>query len=435
MRTISYRGPEDWAPIQTMLSSRRDGDVSVETTVREILDRVRQSGDQALVEYTRRFDCPAFDLPLLRVERAAIGRALEEIPSDDLAILREAAENIRSFHEQQRERSWVTTSEDGSVLGQLVRPVDRAGLYVPGGKGGETPLISSLLMNAIPAQVAGVREIAVVSPPRRDGTLNPWILAAAALLHIDEVYLCGSAWAVAALAFGTRTIPAVDVIAGPGNIFVTTAKRLLMGSVGIDMIAGPSEILVLADHTADPVHIAADLLSQAEHDPQAAALLVTTDRELATKTAAEVEEQLQRLPRTDIAEQALGSFGAIVLVADLATGVELVNRIAPEHLELLVQDPWALLGTIRHAGAIFLGAHSPEPVGDYFAGPNHVLPTMGTARFSSALTVQTFLKRSSIIATSAPFLEKSGSKIARLARLEGLEAHARSVEVRLKNSK
>jgi histidinol dehydrogenase len=313
-----------------------------------------------------------------------------------------------------------------------VRPVDRAGLYVPGGQGGETPLLSSLLMNAIPAQVAGVREIAVVSPPRRDGTLNLSILAAAAILGIDEIYLCGSAWSVAALAFGTRTIPAVDVIAGPGNIYVTTAKRLLMGRVGIDMIAGPSEILVLADHTADPGHIAADLLSQAEHDPQAAALLVTTDESLAERTAAAVRDQLARLPRTGIAEQALERFGAAIVVPDLATGVEVVNRVAPEHLELLVQDPWALLGSIRHAGAIFMGPHAPEPVGDYFAGPNHVLPTMGTARFSSALTVQTFVKRSSIIATSARFLEANGAKIARMARMEGLEAHARSVEVRLK---
>jgi histidinol dehydrogenase len=433
MRKITYIDPEDFEPIRAMLSGRQDTDAAVESTVREILDRVRESGDLALVEYTRRFDCPDFDPAMLRVPPAAVERAMGEIPRDDLDILEQAAANIRSFHEHQLERSWMITSEDGGVLGQLVRPVDRAGLYVPGGQGGETPLLSSLLMNAIPAQVAGVREIAVVSPPRRDGTLNPSILAAAAILGIDEIYLCGSAWSVAALAFGTRAIPAVDVIAGPGNIYVTTAKRLLMGRVGIDMIAGPSEILVLADHTADPGHIAADLLSQAEHDPQAAALLVTTDESLAERTAAAVREQLARLPRTGIAEQALERFGATIVVPDLATGVEVVNRVAPEHLELLVQDPWALLGSIRHAGAIFMGPHSPEPVGDYFAGPNHVLPTMGTARFSSALTVQTFVKRSSIIATSARFLEANGAKIARMARMEGLEAHARSVEVRLKD--
>jgi histidinol dehydrogenase len=433
MRTITYNDPEDFEPIRAMLSGRQDTDAAVESTVREILDRVRESGDLALVEYTRRFDCPDFDPAMLRVPPAAVERAMGEIPRDDLDILEQAAANIRSFHEHQLERSWMITSEDGGVLGQLVRPVDRAGLYVPGGQGGETPLLSSLLMNAIPAQVAGVREIAVVSPPRRDGTLNPSILAAAAILGIDEIYLCGSAWSVAALAFGTRAIPAVDVIAGPGNIYVTTAKRLLMGRVGIDMIAGPSEILVLADHTADPGHIAADLLSQAEHDPQAAALLVTTDESLAERTVAAVREQLARLPRTGIAEQALERFGATIVVPDLATGVEVVNRVAPEHLELLVQDPWALLGSIRHAGAIFMGPHSPEPVGDYFAGPNHVLPTMGTARFSSALTVQTFVKRSSIIATSARFLEANGAKIARMARMEGLEAHARSVEVRLKD--
>jgi histidinol dehydrogenase len=432
MRTITYRGPEDWWPIQTMLQSRQDTDASVEGTVRGILERIRDGRDEALVEFTRRFDCPTFDMAMLMVDAESIERALEEFPADDLEILKQAAENIRVFHEQQLERSWMVTSEDGGVLGQLVRPVDRAGLYVPGGRGGETPLISSLLMNAIPAQVAGVRGIAAVSPPRKDGSLNPAILAAAGLLHIDEVYLCGSAWAIAALAYGTQSIPAVDVIAGPGNIFVTTAKRLLMGRVGVDMIAGPSEILILADHTADPEHIAADLLSQAEHDPQAAAVLITTDEALARSSAESLKRQMALLPRSEIAEEALQRFGAIILVEDLRTGIDLANRIAPEHFELLVQDPWALLGSIRHAGALFLGPHSPEPVGDYFAGPNHVLPTMGTARFSSALSVQTFLKRSSIIATSAEFLEKNGASIARLARMEGLEAHARSVEARLK---
>ncbi|MFW6324970.1 MAG: histidinol dehydrogenase, partial [Desulfovibrionales bacterium] len=384
------------------------------------------------VEYTSKFDCPDFNEELIPVPTREIQEGVEKIPGSDLAILQEAMENIRSFHERQKQNSWITTREDGTVLGQMVRPVDRAGLYVPGGKGGETPLISSLLMNAVPAQVAGVAEIAVASPPRKDGTLNPYILAAAHLLGIELVFRAGSAWAIAALAFGTGRIPAVDVIAGPGNIFVTTAKRLLMGRVGIDMIAGPSEILILADETADPNQIAADMLSQAEHDPQAAALCITNDENLGDQIADALKQQLDVLPRNEIAAKALTEYGAIIQVPDLEIGLELANRIAPEHFELLVRDPWPLVGKVRNAGALFLGANTPEPVGDYFAGPNHVLPTMGTARFSSALSVETFCKKTSLLAASPDYTQKHGDKIARLARLEGLEAHARSVERRKK---
>ncbi len=442
-----YPAPDDWLAISARLEGRLNPDNAVEDRVLEILRDVKQRGDEALVDYTRRFDAPAFDTAMLRVPDHALDAAAEPVLDpmapvppgmderfrEDLAIIAEASERIREFHQAQKERSWWTTDEEGVVLGQLVSPVDRVGLYTPGGQGGETPLISSLLMNAIPAQVAGVQEIAVVSPPRKDGSINPYILAAARLLGIDEVYAVGSAWAVAALAYGTASIPAVDVIAGPGNAYVATAKRLLIGRVGIDMVAGPSEVTVLADGVAgDPEWVAADMLSQAEHDALASSVCVTWDVAFADAVEAALQRQVEALPRSEIAAKALADWGAVVLTEDADAAVELVNKIAPEHLELMVTDPWALLGKIRHAGAIFMGGHTPEPVGDYFAGPNHVLPTNGTARFSSALSVEDFCKKSSVIATPDAYLREHGGKIARLARLEGLEAHARSVESRLK---
>ena len=428
--SLTVQRPQDVAPFLEKLSGRENPGQEVEARVRGILEKVRTQGDGALVEYTRRFDCPDFTAASLRVPAADFDKAMAQVSAVDMDILAEAAGNIRSFHENQKQQSWMTTREDGTILGQLARPVDSVGLYVPGGQGGETPLISSLLMNAIPAQVAGVERIAVVSPARADGSLNPYILAAAKLLGITEVYRTGSAWAIAALAYGTRTIAAVDVLAGPGNIYVTTAKRLLVGTVGIDMIAGPSEIVILADNSAPAAWMAADMLSQAEHDPLAASILVTDSPELAQAVAQELSTQLAVLPRGEIARASLGAWGAIIVVPGIGAGVEVVNMLAPEHLELAVADAWSLLGDIRHAGAIFLGCGCPEPVGDYFAGPNHVLPTMGNARFSSALSVDTFTKKSSLIAASPAYARRHGSKIARLARLEGLEAHARSVEHR-----
>ena len=423
--------PEDFTPILTRLKERGDPGGDVSAKVDAILARVADQGDAALVDYTRRFDCEHFTADMLPVDKKDLAGAKDLIPAKDMDILAEAAGNIRDFHEKQLQKSWWTTRPDGAILGQIVTPVAGAGLYVPGGRGGETPLISSMLMNAVPALTAGVERVAAVSPPRKDGSLNPYILAAADLLGIDEVYRSGSAWAMAAMAYGTETIAPVDVIAGPGNIFVTMAKAKLMSRVGVDMIAGPSEILVIADATADPAWTAADLLSQAEHDALAASILVTDSPETAETVAAELKKQTSALPRSEIAAKSLADYGALVTVPDLSTAAALANRIAPEHLELCVADPWALLPEIRHAGAVFLGHHCPEPVGDYFAGPNHVLPTMGAARFSSALSVETFLKKSSLISTSPAFIAKHGEKIARLARLEGLEAHARSVEIRL----
>jgi histidinol dehydrogenase len=402
-----------------------------EAAVRAILDDVRENGLEAMTNYTRAFDCPAFTKAMFAVSPEALAEAARSIGGSDRAIIREAAKRIRAFHEAQKERSWFMTDETGCVLGQTVTPIDRAGLYVPGGKVGETPLISSLLMNAIPARVAGVGGIAVVSPPRADGTVSPYILAAAFELGIHEVYACGSAWAVAALAFGAGPLKPVDLVAGPGNIWVTTAKRLLQGTVGIDMLAGPSEICIVADATANAAWAAADMLSQAEHDALASAVLITPDSALAARVAEELARQTPLLPRHDTAKASLDSWGAVIITPDLPTAAAIANKLAPEHLELAVADPWSLLPSIRHAGAIFMGHHSAESAGDYFAGPNHVLPTMGAARFSSALSVQTFCKKSSVLAINASFTSAHTASIARLARLEGLEAHARAVEARI----
>jgi histidinol dehydrogenase len=433
-RDITYTDASDWPAIRQWLAGRKGPKQSVEKPVLDILETIRTRGDMALAEYTSRFDCPDFTPSDIAVTRQEMADGCAQVAERDRAIIQEAADNIRSFHENQKHKSWMVTQENGTILGQMVSAVDRAGLYVPGGQGGETPLISSLLMNAIPAQVAGVKEIVVVSPPRKDGFLNPSILAAADILGITAVFRAGSAWAIAALAYGTETIPPVDVIAGPGNIFVTTAKRILVGEVGIDMIAGPSEIAILADTTANPEWLAADLLSQAEHDPLASALLISTDKTLLTKTREALSRQVTQLPRHEIAAACLKEWSGCIHVPDMDTGLDLVNKIAPEHFELCVSDPWSLIGKVRNAGAVFMGHHTPEPVGDYFAGPNHVLPTLSTARFSSALSVETFCKKTSIIAASDSYIQEHGEKIARLARMEQLEAHARSMEQRMKKN-
>ncbi|WP_027179304.1 histidinol dehydrogenase [Maridesulfovibrio bastinii] len=431
-KEIFYSGSEDWPEIKDWLDLRKNPESKVDDIVREILANVRKNGDSALIEYTRKFDCPDFNESMMRVSLDQMSMAFAEVKNEDLEIIEESIRNVRDFHRRQVEESWMTTKEDGTILGQIVRPVDRVGLYVPGGQGGETPLISSMIMNAVPAQVAGVKEIAVISPPRKDGTLNPYIIATAKELGINEVYVSGSAWAIAALAYGTETIKPCDVIAGPGNVFVATAKSQLVGEVGIDMIAGPSEIAIIADSSANPIWTAADMLSQAEHDPLASSILITDNEALAEKVTEELSLQASRLPRGEIALKSLAAWGAIVTVNSMNAAIDLVNRIAPEHLELSVSDPWSILGRISHAGAIFMGHHCPEPVGDYFAGPNHVLPTVGTARFSSALSVETFCKKSSLIYTDKNYVTRHGAKIARMARLEGLEAHARSIESRYK---
>jgi histidinol dehydrogenase len=395
--------------------------------VLEIIADVRTRGDEALKEYTEKFD--QVRLASLRITEKEMEQAYQQVSAEMLAIIREAAANIRDYHERQKRESWITAKEDGTILGQKITPLDAVGLYVPGGTAAYP---SSVLMNVIPAQVAGVKRIVIVSPPNQDGTLPAGVLVAANELGVSEIYKVGGAQAIAALAYGTETIRPVDKIFGPGNIYVALAKREVFGQVAIDMIAGPSEIVVLADETANADEIAADLLSQAEHDERASAILVTPSMKLALAVASEVEKQLETLPRKAIAASSLENYGAIYVTETLDEAVRVVNELAPEHLEVMTAEPLQLLGQIRHAGAIFLGRFSSEPVGDYFAGPNHVLPTNGTARFSSGLSVDEFVKKSSIIVYSETALKQNAEKIAAFARLEGLEAHARAVEARFK---
>jgi histidinol dehydrogenase len=396
--------------------------------VKNIISDIRSSGDNALRDYTEKFDRVKLDSFL--VTESEINEAYRKVDSEFISIVREAAENIKSFHERQLRPSWMTTEENGSILGQKITPLDSVGVYVPGGTAAYP---SSVLMNVIPAKVAGVKRIVMVSPPDSEGILPAAVLVAAKEAGVEEIYKVGGAQAIGALAYGTESIKPVDKITGPGNIFVALAKREVFGDVDIDMIAGPSEIAIIADDTARPDEIAADLLSQAEHDPRACSVLVTPSMKLAEEVAGEVEKQLAILPRKDIASQSIEDFGVIYVTSSIEEAVETVNQLAPEHLEILTENGIELLGKIRHAGAIFIGRYSSEPVGDYFAGPNHVLPTNGTARFSSPLNVDDFQKKSSVIIYSEKALKDNGEKIAKFARMEGLEAHARAVELRLKN--
>ncbi|QHA93364.1 histidinol dehydrogenase [Bacillus sp. N1-1] len=396
--------------------------------VLSILSQVKATGDEAVKENTKKFD--GADLTELRVSTEEIETAYRDLTDELITTIRQAAKNIQTFHERQRRQSWFTTAEDGTMLGQKVTPLDSVGVYVPGGKAAYP---SSVLMNVIPAIAAGVQRIAMVTPPDSNGNVPSGVLVAANEVGVTEIFKVGGAQAVAALAYGTETIAPVDKIVGPGNIFVALAKREVFGIVDIDMIAGPSEIVVLADEHANPAYVAADLLSQAEHDERASAVLVTTSATLAERVQQEVKQQLVELPRAEIAATSIEDYGMIYVVDHLAEAVEAVNELAPEHLEIMVDEPMTLLGKIRHAGAIFLGPYSSEPVGDYFAGPNHVLPTNGTARFSSPLSVDDFIKKSSIISYSKEALRKNGNSIVALAKLEGLDAHARAVELRLED--
>lgn len=397
--------------------------------VQGIIEGVRQEGDAALRRYTKQFD--KVDLDQLAITYEELQAAYSEVDQEFLVALRQAAVNIRAFHEKQKRNSWMDVQSGGTLLGQLIRPLARVGLYVPGGKAAYP---SSVLMNAIPALVAGVKEIVMVTPPATAGEpgVNPYVLVAAAECGIKEMYRVGGAQAIAALAYGTETIGRVDKIVGPGNIYVALAKRQVYGKVDIDSIAGPSEIVILADDTADAAYLAADLLSQAEHDEMASAVLVTPSAALAEAVSREVERQVAELPKREIAEASIRDYGAILLVDSIPAGIDAVNRLAPEHLEIVTAAPFELLGFIENAGAIFLGPYSPEPVGDYFAGPNHVLPTNGTARFSSALSVDDFIKKSSVIHYSKQDLLAHGEAIVTLARREGLDAHANAITQRLR---
>ncbi|MDO9309931.1 MAG: histidinol dehydrogenase [Deltaproteobacteria bacterium] len=412
----------------TILSRSEETGREVEQTVLDIIADVRLRGDAALLELTRRFDRLEADaMADLEVSITEIEAAFALVSAEDIAALKLACERVARFHEKQKQQTWISTEEPDIMLGQKVTPLARVGIYVPGGKASYP---SSVIMNAVPARVAGVGEIIMVAPTP-GGEINPHVLVAASLAGVDRIFRIGGAQAVAALAYGTDTIPKVDKITGPGNIYVATAKKLVFGQVGIDMIAGPSEILVISDGSGTPAHIAADLLSQAEHDELASSILITTDRSFAEKVATEVELQLAQLSRETIARASWDKYGAIIVADTLDEVIAFSNRIAPEHLELAVRDPFAILPQITNAGAIFMGHWTPEAAGDYLAGPNHTLPTGGTARFFSPLSVDDFVKKSSIVYFSEGGLKRLGKDIVRIAGLEGLEAHAKSVSKRL----
>lgn len=407
------------------------GSAEQNAAVRQIVADVKLQGDAALLRYTEQFDRVRLDAGALRVTEAELQAAYDHVEPSFVTAISAAAANIRAFHARQKRNSWMDLQPDGSLLGQIIRPLKRVGVYVPGGKAAYP---SSVLMNVIPAQVAGVPEIVMATPPATGGKegIDPYILVAAAEAGVNEIYRIGGAQAIAALAYGTDTIAPVDKICGPGNIYVALAKREVYGVVDIDSIAGPSEIAVLADDSADPAYIAADLLSQAEHDEMASAILVTPSASFASACQAEVERQLAELPRRDIAAASITDYGAIIIVDSIDEGIAVINRLAPEHFELIVEDPLVHLGKIENAGAIFLGPYSSEPVGDYFAGPNHIIPTNGTARFSSPVDVDDYMKKSSLIYYSKEALLANGETIMELARREGLEGHARAIEVRLR---
>ena len=401
-------------------------DLTAAEIVDKIVGDVRRDGDEAVIKYTKLIDRTEFTPEEFVVTEAEYEAAYQEADPAVVESLRKAAENVRRYHQEQKPNSWMTYRDKGSILGQSVIPLDRVGIYVPGGTAAYP---SSVIMNAMPAVVAGVKEIIMMVPPK-NGKINPYVLVAAKEAGVSKIFKIGGAQAIAAMAFGTETIPRVDKITGPGNIFVTLAKKFVYGHCDIDTLAGPSEILIVADKTADPAYTAADMLSQAEHDMLASSIVITDSPELAEKVAAEAEKQLKVLPREEITRASLDRNGMIIITEDIMQAVELANVSAPEHMEVLTEQPFQLLPYIRHAGAVFLGAYSPEPLGDYFAGPNHVLPTGGTARYYSVLNVETFMKRTSIISYTQEQLDAVSDDVIRLAEAEGLQAHANAVKLR-----
>ncbi len=427
MRIFKFSDPDFAGQFQQIEQRADEVPGDIEETVKAIIADVRQRGDVALFELSSRFDRIDLSAENIEVSEAEIDSAMAVVSAESLAALQLAAERIAKYHAKQKQETWLSTDEDDVLLGQMVRPLDRVGIYVPGGKAAYP---SSVLMNAVPAKVAGVAEVVMVVP-MPGGEVNPHVLAAAKIAGVDRIFKLGGAQAVAALAYGTESVPRVDKITGPGNIYVATAKQLVFGQVDIDMIAGPSEILVINDGSGTAAHIAADLLSQAEHDELASAVLVTSSEQMAIAVAEEVEKQLRQLSRETIARRSIEDFGAIIIAENLDEAIEFSNRIAPEHLELAVDKPFEILAAIRHAGAIFMGHHTPEAAGDYLAGPNHTLPTGGTARFFSPLSLDDFVKKSSILSFSEGGLQRLGKEIVHIAELEGLEVHAKSVSIRL----
>lgn len=425
LTTVQADGSREYELLEQLALRSGEVDKRVTAAVTEILEAVKEGGDDAVRAYTAKFD--GVDTPVRAIDREELGTLAKACSPEIYAALTRAAENIHDFHSRQLQQSWLTTKEDGTVLGQRVRGLECVGIYVPGGTAAYP---SSVLMNAIPARIAGVKEIVMVTPPPKTGGFNPDVMAAAYIAGVDRVFLCGGAQGVAALAYGTQTVPKVDKIVGPGNIYVATAKRLTYGMVDIDMIAGPSEILILADDSANPKYLAADLMSQAEHDMLASAILITTSARIAKETDAELSKQIKTLSRKSIIERSLTDFGAAIICRDMGEAVAFANRLAPEHLEVMCEDPMSYIGKLDNAGSVFLGQYAPEPLGDYYAGPNHVLPTGGTARFFSPLSVDSFIKKSSFIYYKQSALQAAKDDIVALAKAEGLDAHAHAVSVR-----
>lgn len=425
MKITKANGKAEYALIENLKKRSGETDQKIVDIVTTIINEVKENGDEAVIEYTVRFDggVPKKNV----IEKEELQSYLDMVDDDFKSAIINAKNNIYDFHLRQAQQSWMTTKENGVIMGQRVRGLHRVGIYVPGGTAAYP---SSVLMNAIPAKIAGVKEIIMVTPPGKDGNPNPNIMAAAAVAGVDKVFLVGGAQAVAALAYGTEKIPKVDKIVGPGNIFVATAKKLLYGVVDIDMVAGPSEILIVADKTADPSFLAADLMSQAEHDKLASAILLTTSSDLARATLHEIEKQIKNLVRQEIIQESLDNYGEIIVCEDLNQALDFANELAPEHLELCIAEPLKQIGRVDNAGSVFLGNFSPEPLGDYYAGPNHVLPTSGTARFFSPLGVDSFVKKSSFIYYTPNELRNAKDDIIKLADTEGLTAHANSIKVR-----
>lgn len=424
---IYNNSDEGKAYFEALNERQGKADEKVMEIVRNILQNVRKNGDKALIEYTKKFDCEI--LEEIKVSKREIEDAYKNVDAEFLEALKMAKENICSYHEKQKQNSMIETKDNGVIMGRIVRGLEKVGIYVPGGTAAYP---SSVLMNAIPAKAAGVEKLIMTTPPMKNGLINPNILVAADLAGVDEIFKVGGAQAVAALAFGTETVDKVDKIVGPGNIFVAMAKKSVFGFVDIDMIAGPSEILIVSDEKGDASYIAADLMSQAEHDKLASAILVTTSKELADKVMEQINIQVDALGRKEVILESLKNYGAIIIVDTIDEAIEIGNAVAPEHLELMVENPFIYLGKVRNAGSVFLGYYSPEPLGDYIAGPNHVLPTSGTARFFSPLSVEDFVKKSSYLYYSETALKDVGNKVIRLAEAEGLTAHANSIKVRFK---
>jgi histidinol dehydrogenase len=430
IRVLQYPSKKAEKYLQKIINRVEEFPKKIEKEVKKIGNKVKKEGDKALIEYTYKFDGVLLNKEDFKISKEEIERAYKEISPELFSAIKLAIEKVKKFHSQNLPQSWFI-EDKGIFLGQMVKPVEKAGLYIPGGKGGETPLISTVIMTAVPAKIAGVEKIVMVSPPRKDKTLHPALLVAANEAGVDEIYKVGGPWSIFALAYGTETLPKVDIICGPGNIYVTTAKKIVSSFVGIDIIAGPSEVLIIADNTANPEFITYDLLAQAEHDPMSLSILITTSKKIAKEVKNLIPQALETGIRGEIAKSALLKRGSIIIVKDIETAFLLANLIAPEHLEIMVKDPLDYLPLVKNAGAVFLGTFTPEAMGDYLAGPNHVLPTMGFARFTSSLSAEKFLKKINFLKYSPSALKKEAKEVILLAETENLPFHAEAVKIRL----